>query len=470
VALFGAVSFSSYLSRTRSLHQLETSLGRDLVLLTKTPVLRGAAQRLDFTTERYAKTGDARILARRLQAVTELNEALSQLRQVEAGDRGRIEALTARIGQLIEGEDALIARKGQAPDARAQAAMREMRDDVIEKASAVAESAVAELHRRTDSEERSYHRWFAVRVLAELLGAAAVGFYLFFFLLRPIQAVETVAGSWELGKPWPEFTLPAIPEMRTLLAHFSRMAERLNGQFGKEKEFSEFKTKLVSIASHEFGNSLAVILNAVYLLEERATPAERKRDQSLFRMINLHSQMLSGVSSNFLNMGRLEAGKLALALADTDLAAAVRNTAERLGELAKAKEITLGVRAPDGAAVVAADAAALNMVLNNLTSNAIKYTREGGTVTLGVQAAAGIPNAFTISVSDSGIGISKEDQEKILSGYYRTESGKKMTVKGFGIGLALARQIVEAHGSVLELRSEPGKGSTFSFTMRAAAS
>jgi signal transduction histidine kinase len=454
VLLFGVVSLLSYHYRSASINQLEASLSRDIIVLGRMPEVRGLAHRIVFTTEFYAKTGDEQYRTRRLGAVADLRILIDHLRRV-AGERIWIDELAKRADQLI-----------QAAEARTPGSLREREYAVVELASQIGENAAVELQRRASNEEGSYHRWFLARLLVEFFGAGLVGLYLYFFMLRPIQAAERAAGSWTLGKPWPKSELAAIPEMRALLAHFAGMAERLNGTFEKDREFSEFKTKLVSIASHEFGNALAVILNAAFLLEERASPAVRKRDHDLFRMIKMHSQMLASVAANFLNMGRLEAGKLAMALSETDLSAAVRDTGERLAALAAAKDVALKVVLPAEVARAPADPPALNMVLNNLASNAIKYTPSGGTVTLGVLAEA--EGEFVIYVSDTGIGMSEEDQHKILTGYYRTDSGKKMTAKGFGIGLALARQIVEAHGSVLELTSEPGKGSKFSFKLRPA--
>ncbi|MBI4346247.1 MAG: ATP-binding protein, partial [Elusimicrobia bacterium] len=104
-----------------------------------------------------------------------------------------------------------------------------------------------------------------------------------------------------------------------------------------------------------------------------------------------------------------------------------------------------------------------SLVVTNLLSNAITYTPDGGSVTLGLRRAADGDDA-EVFCRDTGIGISPEDQERILTGYYRTESGRK-AAKGFGVGLALANSLVGAHGSRLEIDSAPGHGSTFRFRL-----
>jgi two-component system, OmpR family, phosphate regulon sensor histidine kinase PhoR len=96
----------------------------------------------------------------------------------------------------------------------------------------------------------------------------------------------------------------------------------------------------------------------------------------------------------------------------------------------------------------------------------VKYTPEGGSITLGARAVEG--GRVELSVADTGIGIAPAEREKVFGGWYRTEEGKR-AAKGFGVGLALSRMVLEAHGAELALESEPGKGSRFSFVLPAAA-
>jgi signal transduction histidine kinase len=462
VAVFGVGALFSYYSFSRSEDEFNETLAKDVAILSHLPAIRGSARRTLFATELYLSNRDPRQLHQRREAIADLRHSIAQVSAID-DDRVRVSKLAAEASRFLSIEDRIIAG-APAKTAAQLAAARDSLDDVAEAAIAIESEAVAELERRAAIGDRSFYRRFRVRIAVDMLAASFVGLYLFFFVLRPVGGMERAAASWELGQPWPEAAFRAVPELRSLLARFSEMARRLNAQFGREKELSEFKTKLVSIASHEFGNSLAVIFNAVFLLQERAAPEARERDRDLFRMITMHSQMLATVASNFLNMGRLEAGKLVLALAETDAAAAVRSAGERLEPLAWAKKVALRMELPNEPAMVSADLPALNMVLNNLIGNAVKYTHEGGTVTAGVRGEAG---SFVVFVSDTGIGIAPEDREKILGGYYRAPEAK--TFKGFGIGLSLARQIVEAHGGRLEVESEPGKGSTFSFRLPAAA-
>jgi len=128
------------------------------------------------------------------------------------------------------------------------------------------------------------------------------------------------------------------------------------------------------------------------------------------------------------------------------------------------KKLAVRLEAPEAELPCSGDPDALSLVVANLFTNAVKYTHEGGAVTLGARALPG--GGAEIFVSDNGIGVAPEDREKIFDGYYRAEEGKR-EAKGFGVGLALSRMILEAHGTDLDLETELGKGSRFSFRLRA---
>jgi signal transduction histidine kinase len=133
--------------------------------------------------------------------------------------------------------------------------------------------------------------------------------------------------------------------------------------------------------------------------------------------------------------------------------------------LSQIKSLRVSLVLPDDLSPVRADEASLTLVISNLLSNAIKYTPENGRIVLGILPERSRPGYYRLYVQDTGIGVSEEDRAKILGGHYRPESGKMMTAKGFGVGLSLAQEIVEAHGSTIEIEGAPDKGSRFSFLL-----
>ena len=233
----------------------------------------------------------------------------------------------------------------------------------------------------------------------------------------------------------------------------------------KAEELSKFKTDLVSVVSHEVGNALAVMKIAIYLLEQKLPPEWLKDSERLFDMILTNVDALTRAVQNLLSMGRLEAGKLATDFKATDAAEIIKSVLKGLELLCEQKGLRMTADLPADLKPVRADRASLTLVVSNLLSNAIKYTPANGRIDVGILPEVSRPGYYRLYVQDTGIGVPEEDRAKIMSGHFRSESGKKMTTKGFGVGLSLAKQIVEAHGSSIEIEGGPGKGSRFSFLL-----
>jgi signal transduction histidine kinase len=237
----------------------------------------------------------------------------------------------------------------------------------------------------------------------------------------------------------------------------------------KAEELNKFKTGLVSVVSHEFGNALTIMKIATTLLEKKIPPKWLKESDRLFDMLLTNIDVLNRAVQNLLNMGRMEAGKLAIELKPTDAGQILRNAVKAMALMSEQKELHVVLELPEDLQPVRADVGSLTLVISNLMSNAIKYTPAKGRIVLGVEREGSRPGFYRVYVRDTGIGISEEDRRKVLGGHYRSESGKKMTARGFGVGLSLAQQIVEAHGGTIQIEGSPGKGSRFSFLLPIAS-
>ncbi|MFH1618686.1 MAG: HAMP domain-containing sensor histidine kinase [bacterium] len=244
------------------------------------------------------------------------------------------------------------------------------------------------------------------------------------------------------------------------------MADNINSRFLRETELGEIKTALMSAASHEFNNALSVLKGGVFLLEETtANPSDTVR--RIYKMMATNIDYLTMATSNLLNMSRIEAGKFRLNRKKTLARDVIKECERRIVELANEKDISIRLEFPPLPLAVDADPEALTIVITNLLSNAVKYTPAKGHILMGVAMPEGTSSGngkVLIFCKDTGIGISEADQKKISSDFYRAKNTEK-DVKGFGIGLSIARKIIESHGSRLELESEPGEGSVFSFLL-----
>ncbi|MBI3299587.1 MAG: hypothetical protein HYZ75_15590 [Elusimicrobia bacterium] len=452
--------------QARSHAELEASFQRDLGALAALPRLRDSLRRLEQTTERYLQSGDRRLLKAR-------RETLADLRRLEAGvgriaegpeERALVDRLGREVAAVLSEQERWIERRAQGRLPRAQAVRLSSRDDAVAEVTAVLlklkDADRERLDARRVSMERSGRRTLWLLLSAGLAGGLLAAGYLGRALVGPVARLQDYARAWKLGEPWSLETAQASPEVSDLYARLSEMAGRLGVQFEKEQELGKMKTQLVAMVSHEFNNTLSILGGILLLLKgDEPAPLPARRAQ-FYTIMEGHVRSLAVTSRTLLELGRLEAGRLTVRPRRMDLSVLAQECAQRLEILWARKALRVSVEAPEPV-WVNADPDALALVTTNLLSNAVKYTPEGGRVTVGVRAAEGRVEFF---VADDGIGIAEEDRAKILSGYYRAEEGKK-AAKGFGVGLALAQVLLQAHAAELSVESSPGKGARFAFSL-----
>lgn len=441
----------------------EDALEQDIAVLRSLPNLRGGVRRVDLLTELCRSGRGGQWPAKRVSAAAALNGRAAELRPycAETTLSSGCADVERALAAFLEGEDRLVsARGGSSADAA-----RGKRDELLDALSSLGDAASDELEWRLARARGDSLKSELVRLLVELASSVLGVLLLYVFVLRPIALIDEAGGRWHLGEDWSASVSPAIAELRSLASRFSDMARRLNAQFEREKELNEFKTSLVSAVSHEFGNALSIINNAVFLLAERLSAEQRVEAEPLFEIVRSNVEVLSGEVLNVLSHGRVEAGRLDAAVEAADVKGLLRTSARRMRPLCLRKKLRLTLELPENVPALRADPAILSLAISNLLSNAIKYTPEKGSVAAGLRSEPGRPGVYRFFVRDTGIGLSEEDKTRILRGHYRTEQGRRMTPKGFGIGLSLTRRIVEAHGSRLDVDSRLGVGSEFSFAL-----
>jgi signal transduction histidine kinase len=243
-----------------------------------------------------------------------------------------------------------------------------------------------------------------------------------------------------------------------------REAYALEGRTRRvSEEAAELKTGLMSLMSHEINNAIAVMKMTLFLMQENEPdpPAKRRDAYDIFGRVLLNMEL---AARNFLNNARVEGGKLSLTLEPVDSVARIEDTVGMFAPLLQQRHQTLVVDAAKGLPKVRADRAALMLILSNLIGNAVKYTQDGGRIVVKVELSELQRASAKISISDTGIGINPKDREKIMEGFVRLPEGKVMA-KGFGLGLKTVHDLLQLHGSHLEIDGQTGKGSTFSFIL-----
>ncbi len=230
------------------------------------------------------------------------------------------------------------------------------------------------------------------------------------------------------------------------------------------REAEELKSTFISVISHELKTPVSLIKGYAGTLARDDVSHDPEFVRESAQIIVEEADRLTELIDNLLDASRIQAGALSLDLQPLDLASLVRKAAERFRTQTNHHQISLDL--PDDLPLVRADERRLRQVLDNLISNAIKYSPKGGAITIGARPQE---DHVLVFVQDEGIGIPEEDQEAIFESFYRVDSSLKRSTQGAGLGLFLVRAIVQAMGGDIWVQSEPGKGSAFYFTLPIAA-
>jgi signal transduction histidine kinase len=228
----------------------------------------------------------------------------------------------------------------------------------------------------------------------------------------------------------------------------------------------QMKSDFVSTVSHELRTPLTSIYGfAETLLRQDVLFGEEER-RTFLGYIASESQRLTGIVDALLNVARLDTGDLQVNLAPTDVRDVVGELVESARGTAGANGHTFVVDVPDEPLAATADREKLRQVFQILLDNAIRYSPDGGTVTVGVESREGL---VEVSVADEGIGIPQADQEQIFRKFYRgSDAESRIGPGGTGLGLFIARGLVTAMGGRIWVESREGEGSTFAFELPAA--
>lgn len=299
---------------------------------------------------------------------------------------------------------------------------------------------------------------FLGRVLLTVASIAGVGGVIFGVVMSrtltaPLnklsEAARAIAGR-DLSRRVEE---KGSTELKAVARSFNEMAAALEQAEG-------LRRNLLADVAHELRTPLAVLQGNLRAILDEVYPL----DQSEMARLYEHTRFLSRLVNDLHELAQAEAGQLPFNLQETDLAQLARAAAESFRPGADEKGVTLAFDLPAGTPAVSIDPARLTQVLQNLLANALRHTPAGGAITLRLEAHA---QAIHLAVSDTGDGIPPEHLPYIFDRFYRTDSARSRDNGGAGLGLAIARAIIEAHGGRITVTSAgvPGQGSTFTIQL-----
>jgi two-component system phosphate regulon sensor histidine kinase PhoR len=229
----------------------------------------------------------------------------------------------------------------------------------------------------------------------------------------------------------------------------------------RERQLDQLKEEFVSSVSHELRTPLQSIKGFVELLRKGKVKDPVVQQEFLTRAAQ-DADRLMVLVNDLLDMSRIEAGRLQLELTDVDMSALIAETLQSLEGLAGEKGVSVTYTSSDTPVMVRADRHRLQQVLVNLVGNAIKFTDAHRSI----QVVEEVGNRHVmIEVADQGSGIPAEALPRLFEKFYQAESSAKRAGRGTGLGLYISKRIIEAHGGRIDVRSEPGRGSTFFFVL-----
>jgi two-component system sensor histidine kinase/response regulator len=294
-------------------------------------------------------------------------------------------------------------------------------------------------------------------VLAEL---GRQGRSLVTIMITAYATFETAVQATKLGaydflpKPFSPEELRYSLRKATDQLIISREARRL------AEEERQVRFNFISVLSHELKAPLNAIEGYLKLLQDEEAPERRQMiHRSLIRLDGMRKLIF-----DLLDLTRIESGQKARQFAEVDVPAVAQKTIDLFTTEAAERQISLALKA-DPPVKMVADAGELEIVLNNLVSNAVKYNRDGGSVTVSLERKDGVVN---IQVADTGIGLTSEESAKLFSEFVRIKNEDTFKILGSGLGLSTVRKLAHLYGGDASVKSERGVGSTFTVTLRDA--
>jgi len=260
-------------------------------------------------------------------------------------------------------------------------------------------------------------------------------------------------------------------ELVTRLADHAAIAIENARLFEQVRQANEAKTDFISFVSHELKQPMTSIKGYADLLVKGAAGELNDAQRGFLETVRSNTDRMNKLVSDLLDISRIESGRIRLEFRRLPVDQVIEDALRTIRRQIEGKQQTLGVNVSPDLPLVWGDRDRVVQILTNLVTNAHKYTPEGGGIAICAKKWSDGRNGVAqgefimCSVSDTGIGISPEDQERMFTKYFRADDPAVMSVAGTGLGLVITKSLVELHGGEIWVESELGKGSTFAFTI-----
>jgi signal transduction histidine kinase len=418
-----------FLTLFRQAHAREPRDVATLRALVSEPAQRARVARLDAQLTAYYRD-----YARNVIVITQIAPSAVRGAAANTEDKRRTAAVRTTLAEILAAEDASAAR--------ASADARRVADGAL-----------------------------AVGIGAGALSAALVlifGLWVRRAVARPLRRVASAAADVAAGDFSVRLDERGAGEAGALVSAFNSMTRALDvshrelvDRNAQLVESERHKRDLISMVSHELRTPLAAVVGFTALLLEREFPPDEQR--RYLEIVDAQARRLAALAGDFLDVQLLSAGAMSIVHGSFDLVELVREQVHLF--FLEPADHALDLELPQSPVVVDADRDRLAQVVGNLLSNALKYSPPATTVHVVLETNG---STAALAVTDEGVGIAASDQERIFDKFFRTADAAA-TVGGTGLGLAVAREIVAAHGGRIAVASAPGEGATFRIELPVAA-
>jgi signal transduction histidine kinase len=440
------------------------------------------ARQMHFTALALLQRDETSV-ARILRENNRFNDALARLEAASTPEeRDLIQQIRARQDGVMNAvaDIANAIRDGRIDEARGELVGRQ------ERAYQEIESLVARLTQIENGHMLSLKQSvetanFRSIVLTACFAALAIvlallcGFIISWSCLLPLRTAQTFLGAVAAGDFSTTITVPNRDEFGAQAASLNRMSGEIHRLIEEQQQgaaalrqlntrleqASRAKSEFLANMSHELRTPMNAILGFTEMLRDGLygdVPAELREP---LEDIQTNGRHLLGLINDVLDLSKIEAGRMDLALAEYAIHDVVESVRVSLRSLAAERGLAFVVRVPADLPVAYGDAKRLTQCLMNLAGNALKFTREGR-VEIGVEQQGDV---LTYRVTDTGIGIPKDELEKVFDEFRQVDAAITREFGGTGLGLSITKRFIEMHGGRIGVQSEVGEGSTFWFTV-----
>lgn len=244
----------------------------------------------------------------------------------------------------------------------------------------------------------------------------------------------------------------------------------------RERQAEEAKSKFIATISHELRTPMTSIKGYVELLAAGAVGKLTAQQRQFLEVVAANAERMVGLVNNLIAVSQVERGAIQIEAQAVDMREIIEEAVQAVRPQAAERQLDLVTNLPSGVCPVQGDSYFLRQIMDNLLSNALRYTPPKGRITIWTAEAQledgqGAPQRYlVVNVRDTGVGIPAEEQGRIFEPFYRVENPLSLEAGGVGMGLAIVKRLVEAHGGRIWVESQPNAGSTFSFVIPAATS